>query len=101
MAIGAIMVLTWINLRGVRESGTVFAVLTYAFVGGIWLVVLIGLIRLLGLFGAAPLPITEEIVPPVLSVAGFAYLWLILRAFAGGCTALTGIEAMSNGVQAF
>ena len=101
IAIAAIMILTWINLRGVRESGTIFAVPTYAFVGGVWLVVIIGLARYWGLFGAPAIQITEEIVPPALDLVGFAFVWLILRAFAGGCTALTGIEAISNGVQAF
>jgi len=101
IALAAIIILTWINLRGVRESGTVFAVPTYAFVGGVWLVIIIGLVRSLGLFGAAPIPVVEETVEPQLSLVGFAYIWLILRAFAGGCTALTGIEAISNGIQAF
>lgn len=101
IALAAIVLLTWINLRGVRESGTIFAVPTYAFVAGVWLVIILGLVRYFGLFGASPIPIVEETIPPEASLAGFAYIWLILRAFAGGCTALTGIEAISNGVQAF
>ncbi|MDF1499679.1 MAG: APC family permease [Anaerolineales bacterium] len=101
IALAAIIILTWINLRGVRESGTIFAVPTYAFVAGVWLVIILGLVRYFGLFGASPIPIVEETIPPEASLAGFAYIWLILRAFAGGCTALTGIEAISNGVQAF
>ncbi len=101
IALGAIAVLTWINLRGVRESGTIFAVPTYAFVSGVWLVIAIGLVRYGGWFGAPPIPVVEEIIPATVSVTGFAYAWLILRAFAGGCTALTGIEAISDGVQAF
>jgi amino acid transporter len=101
IAIAAIMVLTWINLRGVRESGTIFAIPTYAFVGGVWLVTVIGLARYWGWFGVAPIPVMEEIVSPERSLTGLAYIWLILRAFAGGCTALTGIEAISNGTQAF
>ncbi|HEX6305050.1 MAG TPA: APC family permease [Anaerolineales bacterium] len=101
LAIGAIFLITWINLRGVRESGTIFALPTYAFVGGVLVTILVGLVRYLGLFGVTPLQPVPEIVEPVTSVAGFAYIWLLLRAFAGGCTALTGIEAISNGVQAF
>lgn len=101
IAIVAIVLITWVNLRGVRESGTVFAFPTYAFVGGVLLVILLGLVRVFGLFGAAPLPPVEETVQATESLAGFAYIWLLLRAFAGGCTALTGIEAISNGVQAF
>jgi len=100
LAIGAIVLLTWINLRGVRESGTIFALPTYAFVGGVIVVIGLGLARYTGVMGAqlSPHPGTIE---PVGVISQFAYIWLILRAFAAGCTALTGIEAISNGVQAF
>jgi len=101
IALTAVALITWINLRGVRESGTIFAVPTYAFVGGVLLVIFIGLSRSLGLFGAAPLPTHTEVVPATATYVGFAYIWLLLRAFSGGCTALTGIEAISNGVKAF
>jgi amino acid transporter len=101
MAIVAISILTWINLRGVRESGTIFAVPTYAFVAGVGLTIVLGIVRYYGLFGASPIPVVEEVVEPTKALVGFAYVWLLLRAFAGGCTALTGIEAISNGVQAF
>lgn len=101
LAIGAIVFITWINLRGVRESGTIFALPTYAFVGGVLVTILVGMVRYLGLFGVTPLQPVQEFAEPVTSLAGFAYIWLLLRAFAGGCTALTGIEAISNGVQAF
>jgi amino acid transporter len=101
MAILAIFILTWINLRGVRESGTIFAVPTYAFVAGVGATIILGILRYYGFFGASPIPIVQEVVEPTKSLVGFAYVWLLLRAFAGGCTALTGIEAISNGVQAF
>jgi amino acid transporter len=101
MAIGAIAIITWVNLRGVRESGTIFAIPTYAFVAGVFVTIIIGIIRYYGIFGAQPVPYHQQVVEPTVSVAGFAYVWLLLRAFAGGCTALTGIEAISNGVQAF
>lgn len=101
IAILAIILITWINLRGVRESGTIFAIPTYAFVGGVLMTIGIGLTRYFGIFGAAPLPVVEHQVAETASPLGFAYVWLLLRAFAGGCTALTGIEAISNGVQAF
>jgi len=101
IALTAIAIITWVNLRGVRESGTIFALPTYAFVGGVLLTIGIGLVRYTGLFGMAPLPSFEETVPATTSLVGFAYIWLLLRAFAGGCTALTGIEAISNGVKAF
>jgi amino acid transporter len=101
IALLAIFFITWINLRGVRESGTIFALPTYAFVGGVLLTIAIGMARYTGIFGLEPLPSFEETVPATASLVGFAYIWLLLRAFAGGCTALTGIEAISNGVKAF
>lgn len=101
IALVAILLITWINLRGVRESGTIFAIPTYAFVVGVWVVLIVGMARYWGLFGAAPIPVVEEQASAVVSTAGFAYIWLLLRAFSGGCTALTGIEAISNGVKAF
>lgn len=101
MALAAIVLLTWINLRGVRESGTVFALPTYAFVGGVLVVIALGLVRYFGLFGLTPLVREAPHVEPLHTVEGAAYVWLLLRAFAAGCTALTGIEAISNGVQAF
>ena len=101
IALGAILFITWINLRGVRESGTIFAIPTYAFVGGVLVMIVIGLVRYFGIFGAAPIQPSAEQLPATASLTGFAYVWLLLRAFAGGCTALTGIEAISNGVQAF
>lgn len=101
MAISAILIITWVNLRGVRESGTIFSTPTYAFVGGVWVVLIIGLTRYFELFGASPILIDQRAVEPVKSISGFLFFWLLLRAFAGGCTALTGIEAISNGVQAF
>lgn len=101
IALVAIALITWINLRGVRESGTIFALPTYAFVGGVLLTIGIGLLRYTGLFGLEPLPSFHDTVPATSSLVGFAYIWLLLRAFAGGCTALTGIEAISNGVKAF
>lgn len=101
VALAAIGFITWINLRGAKESGTVFAIPTYAFVAGVLTVIGLGLVRMFGLFGAAPLPEIHETVEATASLTGFAYIWLLLRAFAGGCTALTGIEAISNGVQAF
>lgn len=101
LALAAIAIITWVNLRGVRESGTVFAIPTYAFVGGVLLVIGIGLVRYWGLFGVTPIvPETHEVLEGA-TVTGFAYVWLLLRAFAGGCTALTGIEAISNGTKAF
>lgn len=101
LALFAIVILTWVNLRGVRESGTVFALPTYAFVGGVLVVIGLGLIRYFGLFGLAPLHPEAPHIESTGTITQVAYIWLVLRAFAAGCTALTGIEAISNGVQAF
>ncbi len=101
IALVAVSLIAWMNLRGVRESGAIFAIPTYGFVVGVLLMLVIGMARYFGLFGLPPLPINTQTVPPTVNLAGFAFIWLILRAFSGGCTALTGIEAISNGVKAF
>lgn len=100
LALLAILLLTWINLRGVRESGTLFAFPTYAFVGGVLLVIVIGLVRQLGLFGVEPIIVPPHDTP-IEPVTTLLFIWIILRAFAAGTTALTGIEAISNGIPAF
>jgi amino acid transporter len=101
LALGAILIITWANLRGVRESGTIFTFPTYAFVGGVLVVIGLGLVRYFGLFGAAPMVSPAHLVEPVQPASQLLFIWLVLRAFAAGCTALTGIEAISNGTQAF
>jgi amino acid transporter len=101
IALAAVLLITWINLRGVRESGTVFALPTYAFVFGVLIVVVIGFLKIFGWLGLSFIPINETTVLPTMAPIGFVYIWLLLRAFAGGCTALTGIEAISNGIKAF
>ncbi|MGH3344118.1 MAG: APC family permease [Carbonactinosporaceae bacterium] len=99
LAIVAVIVL--LNLRGVRESGTAFAIPTYAFVVGILGMVGWGLAEVLS--GAAlRAPSSQyEIRPELVELNTLALLFLTLRAFASGCTALTGVEAISNGVPAF
>ncbi len=89
------------NLRGVRESGALFATPTYVFVVGFLFMIVFGLFNYFIYGGAAPVPAAEE-----LKVAeGYGLqpmtLFLLLAAFSNGCAALTGIEAISNGVQAF
>jgi amino acid transporter len=91
----AIFLILWANLRGVRESAAVFAGPVYFFVGCAYLLAIGALWRyFVGPAPAAPAP------APASMVESFSLL-LLLRAFAGGCTALTGIEAVANGVQAF
>ncbi|MFE0652244.1 APC family permease [Streptomyces sp. NPDC059534] len=95
-----VVVLAWMNLRGVRESGRWFAVPTYAFIGVVFLMFAVAAVRTAT--GAtiraesAALPVNA-----VSSYSGIALVLLGLRAFASGCTALTGVEAVSNGVPAF
>ncbi|HLN61986.1 MAG TPA: APC family permease [Symbiobacteriaceae bacterium] len=88
--------ITVANLRGIRESAAIFSVPTYIFVAIMFIMVAVGLVRLmLGHESAHPSP--HAIPPAVQPLTTF----LILRAFASGCTALTGVEAISNGVPAF
>jgi amino acid transporter len=86
------------NLRGARESGTLFAIPTYGFVVSILLLVAIGFVRCLGGCPAV-VPASEQIAAP-LAVSGIT-LFALLKAFSQGATALTGVEAISNGVPAF
>lgn len=96
-----IALITLVNLRGVRESGTVFAIPTYAFVGGMYVVIAIGLMRYFGILDLGPLEASHAAVPAGEGLSTWVVAWLVLRAFAAGCTALTGIEAISDGVAAF
>ncbi|HLN62550.1 MAG TPA: APC family permease, partial [Symbiobacteriaceae bacterium] len=98
LALAAIWLIAWINLRGVKESGAIFAVPTYAFIGAVMLLVGVGLYRLLAGGWHPVADATAQLSAP--AAAGLSWL-LILRAFSSGCTALTGLEAVSNGVQAF
>ncbi|MGW7366853.1 APC family permease [Streptomyces sp. NPDC054841] len=103
MALVFVALLTAMNLRGVRESGRAFAAPTYLFVGGMLIMCGTGLIRYL--LGDAPVAATAEYgiepVPADANLVGLALVMLVLRAFSSGCTALTGVEAISNGVPAF
>ncbi|HET9140013.1 APC family permease, partial [Actinophytocola sp.] len=101
-AVAAIVVLAAMNLRGIRESGTMFAIPTYAFMAGVLGMVAIGLFRV-GVLGEE---LTAESAGFELHAtgdqfAGLAMMFLVLRAFSSGSAALTGVEAISNGVPAF
>jgi amino acid transporter len=88
------------NLRGVRESGRVFAVPTYAFIALTMLMLIVAVVR--GATGHLPQAETAgQTLHRTVAVGGLATLLLALRAFASGCTALTGVEAISNGVPSF
>jgi amino acid transporter len=100
LSIGFVAVITLANLRGVKESGTVFAVPTYGFILSIYALVLTGLVRCAtGGCAAAVLPARHDLLP--IGTAGTAALFIVLHAFSSGSTALTGVEAISNGVPAF
>jgi amino acid transporter len=96
MAVGVIAFMTIVNLRGVRESGTIFAVPTYFFLGMMFLTLGVGFFRwATGSLGTVTgVEFVQETAAPLT-------LFLILRAFSSGSTALTGIEAISNGITAF
>jgi amino acid transporter len=101
-AVAAIVVLTAVNLRGVRESGAAFAVPTYAFMFGIGTMIIWGLTRIL-LFGdpVQAASANLHLVSEGNAFTGLALVLLVLRSFTQGCAALTGVEAISNGVPAF
>ena len=100
----AVLVLMALNLRGVRESGTVFAIPTYCFMAGILLMVGWGLFRILVLGDPVKVHSAQygiEPDPKYAAFTGFAMVALLARTFSSGCAALTGVEAISNGVPAF
>jgi amino acid transporter len=100
LSVVCVVVLVLANLRGLRESGRAFAVPTYAFVG--LTLLLIGVAAARGFTGHLPDAATaHEQVRRTVGVGGLAGALLVLRAFASGCTALTGVEAVSNGVPSF
>jgi len=95
-----IVFMTIINLRGVKESGRVFAAPTYFFIGMLFVTMVTAAIR----YAAGSLPVIQhpaEMMDALRNSAQSLTLLLVLRAFSSGCTALTGVEAISNGIQAF
>lgn len=100
-ALLVVAVLAVMNLRGVRESGITFAIPTYAFVAGMLVMIAYGFVRL-GLGTDLQAPSADfELRSEGGQLAGLAFLFLLLRAFASGSAALTGVEAIANGVPAF
>ncbi len=97
IALAAVIFVTIINLRGIKESGRVFAVPTYFFIASIFLLIGTGLFRVI-FQGVVPVEAVGELAP---TISTELTLFLILRAFASGCTAMTGVEAISNGVPIF
>jgi amino acid transporter len=98
LCLAILLILTLINVRGVKDTGTAFLIPTYLFVGTLLLVIVVGAVRVFAA-GGHPSPLVE---PPHLPVTGsMISLWLLAKVFASGCTAMTGVEAVSNGVNAF
>ncbi len=97
IAVVVIGLMTVVNLRGVKESGRIFAVPTYFFLSMMFLTLIIGFVR----FITGTLPVVTGVQALTNDVIEPLGLFLILRAFSSGCTALTGIEAISNGITAF
>ena len=98
LCLGILLLITIVNLRGVKEAGGVFMIPTYLFLGTLLIAILIGLVKTLLAHGN-PMPVVAP--PPVPPATAMVGAWLLLKAFASGCTALTGVEAVSNGVRAF
>jgi amino acid transporter len=98
LCLTVLALLTIVNLRGTRESGLTFLLPTYLFVITLGAVMVIGGVKA-ALAGGHPVPLSPPHVLP--AAQGSLGLWLFMRAFANGCTALTGVEAVSNGVPLF
>ena len=98
MCLGILLLITIVNLRGVKEAGGVFMIPTYLFVGTLLITILIGVFKAL-LADGHPMPVMAP--PAIPAASAMVGAWLLLKAFASGCTALTGVEAVSNGVTSF
>jgi amino acid transporter len=94
-----LVAITIVNLRGVREAGIVFMLPTYLFLGSLLIAIAMGVTKTV-LAGGHPLPVVAP-PPPGNAVVTVAGVWLLMQVFSNGCTAMTGVEAVSNGVKAF
>jgi amino acid transporter len=99
LAVGFVVLIIIVNLRGVREASSVFAIPTYVFIGSVLLMIVTGLMR--AALGDAPIASSADFTVHAESLSQAAVILLVLRAFSSGCSALTGVEAVSNGVPAF
>jgi amino acid transporter len=98
LCLGVLLILILVNLRGIRSTGAAFAIPTYLFVAMLALVIGLGIARTV-LHGGHPTPVVPP--PPPTGFLALATPWLLLRSFANGCTAMTGVEAVSNAVPIF
>jgi len=98
VCLAILLLLTFVNLRGTRESGITFLLPTYLFVGTLGIVIVVGTVKAI-LSGGHPAPVAS--IPTLPASTETVSLWILMRAFASGCTAMTGVEAVSNGVPVF
>jgi amino acid transporter len=98
LCLGVLLILTIVNMRGVHDTGVVFMIPTYLFTATLLIVIAVGGWHVLHT-GGHPHPVTPLPAMP-LATEAFSW-WLILKVFSSGCTAMTGVEAVSNGVMAF
>jgi len=99
ICLGILVVITIVNLRGVREAGVFFMLPTYLFLGTLLWVIAVGIVKT-ALAGGHPMPVVSP--PPAgPTLVASAGAWVMLQVFSNGCTAMTGVEAVSNGVRAF
>lgn len=99
LAVGFVVLIVLVNLRGVREASRAFALPTYIFIGSVAVMIVVGVIR--WALGDPPVASSAQYAVQAEGLSQAAVLLLILRAFSSGCSALTGVEAVSNGVPAF
>jgi amino acid transporter len=99
LCLGILVLITFINLRGMRQAGIIFMVPTYLFIGTLLAALAFGVFKSI-VSGGHPVPVAMPPTAPSSAVAA-ASVWLLLQSFANGCTAMTGVEAVSNGVRAF
>ncbi|MFC5864467.1 APC family permease [Acidicapsa dinghuensis] len=98
LCLGILFLLTLVNMRGVHDTGVVFMIPTYLFLGTLLIVIAVGLVQM-AIHGGHPTPVTQ--LPKPAPATEMLTLWLLLKVFSSGCTAMTGVEAVSNGVMAF
>ena len=98
ICLGILVVITLVNLRGMRETGNIFMVPTYLFIASLLGMIVLGIAKTL-LSGGHPVPVVPP--HPLKGTLTAVSTWIILQSFASGCTAMTGVEAVSNGVRAF
>ena len=98
LCLGILVLITFVNLRGLREAGIIFMAPTFLFVGTLLITIIIGVMKSMQAGGHPASVVPLPSIPETSTKAG---AWLLLQAFASGCTAMTGVEAVSNGVKAF